>query len=230
MVIDDAERTLYKVAVRAPFEHADVARWATLWPFGGYERWLAELAGAPSLDVDQLAGILGTDVEFHVHAGKLAAGLDASDVDGSYAECCVRKSVPTRTDNLHDLLNALTWARFPLAKHALCVRQVQQARARGVVDGRRVRSREQDTCAMLDEGGMVLGPNHHAVFGHAALEDTVRGRDVRPFLVHVDTDDLDVGLARLLLNPQPLPRVRERHAVLSAIRLAVGEATIDQLS
>ena len=203
--------------MRAAFDTADIRRWSGLWPFAGYEPWLVRLAQVPLLRVEQLATILTTDVDFHVHAGRLAAGLDGTDVDGSYAACCVEKSVPTRPDNLHDLLNALTWARFPRAKHALCVRQVRQAQERGVVDGLRVRTREQDACAMLDEGGLILGPTQHAFFGHAALEDAVVGRDLRPFLVHVDSDDLDDGLTRLLTAAQPIPRVRERHAVMSAI-------------
>jgi len=201
--------------MRAAADIADVARWSGLWPFAGYEPWLDRLTRAGSLRVEDLADILRTEVVFDAHAGKLAAGLDATDVDGSYADCCANKRVPTRRDNLHDLLNALTWARFPRAKHALCVRQLRLARERGVVDGLRVRNREQDACAMIDEGGMVLGPTQRAFFGHAALEDAVVGRDLRPFLVHTDTDDLDDGLARVLLGPAPIPRVRERHLVLA---------------
>ena len=70
---------------------------------------------------------------------------------------------------------------------------------------------------MLDEGGVVLGPTQQAIFGHAALEDAVMGCNLRPFMVHVDTDDLDAGLARLLARPQPIPRVRERHLVLPKV-------------
>lgn len=200
--------------MRAAVDIADVARWAGLWPFAGYEPWLARLTQAPRVSVEQLADILGTDVVFSAHAGKLAAGLDASDVEGSYADCCARGSVPTRRDNLHDLLNALTWARFPRAKQALCVRQLRLARERGVVDGLRVRSREQDACAMLDEGGMILGPTQRAVFGHAALEDAVVGRDLRPFLLHVEDDDLDAGVVKILEGDGDMPRVRQRHLVL----------------
>jgi hypothetical protein len=83
-----------------------------------------------------------------------------------------------------------------------------------------VRSREQDAAAMLDEGGMLLGPTTRAVFGHAALEDAVLGRPLRPFLLHVPSDDFDDALATLLADPQPIPRVRARYAVLGAERSA----------
>ena len=155
-----------------------------------------------------------TSVAFDAQAGKLKAGLDASDVDGSYADCCVRGTVPTRRDNLHDLLNALVWARFPRAKHALSLRQVALARARDAVVGPRVRTREQDACAMVDEGGMVVGPARRAIFGHAALEDAILGRGLRPFVLHVASDDFDDALAAVFADPQPLPRVRERHVLL----------------
>lgn len=196
----------------------DIGRWSSLWPFAGYEPWLARLVAASSLRAEALQGVLSTPVAFSAQHGKLAAGLDARDVDDSYTAACVRGVVPTRHDNLHDLLNALTWARFPKAKAALCARQVRLARERGVIDGLRVRTREQDACAMVDEGGMVLGPTTRAIFGHAALEDAVLGRELRPFLVHVDSDDLDDGLARLLDDVAPIPRVRERHAVMPLMR------------
>ena len=156
-------------------------------------------------------------MRFETQRGRLRAGLDASDVDGSYADRCVDGVVPTRSDNLHDLLNALVWARFPQAKRALSARQVALARARAPSSSSslRVRTREQDSCAMVDEGGMVLGTTTQAVFGHAALEDAVLGRDLRPFLIHVDGDDLDAALAAVFRADAPLPRVRERQSVLA---------------
>lgn len=201
--------------------NVDVARWSDHWAFDGYAPWLQRLAQAPSWEASALSSILRTTVVFSAQVGKLKAGLDASDIDGSYADCCAKGVVPTRPDNLHDLLNALVWARFPLAKMALSQRQVALAKARTSSSSsssskeERVRTREQDAAAMVDEGGMILGPTRRAIFGHAALEDAIVDRPLRPFLIHVDDDDLDAGLARLLTDPQPLPRVRERHSVLA---------------
>lgn len=188
--------------------------------FDGYAPWLLQLAAHASPRPEQLQSILGTRVSFAQQTAKLKAGLDAIDVDGSYYDLCARGAVPTRADNLHDLLNALTWARFPRAKQALCERQVALARARRIERGQqRLRSREQDSCAMLDEGGMILGPTRRAVFGHAVLEDAIHGRQLRPFLLHVASDDLDEALAWVLANPEPLPRVRERETLCARTML-----------
>src|SRR3954451_13860845 len=101
----------------------DPRSWSSLPAFAGYERWLLALSNHfsvhPSLSPSQLAQVLGTPVEFRAQKHKLKAGLDATDVDGSYADLCARGTVPMREGDLHDLLNALVWARFPLAKHAL---------------------------------------------------------------------------------------------------------------
>lgn len=201
--------------------------WLSHWAFDGYEPWVRLLMAAPAASSARpadLRSILGTQVSFVEQTQKLKAGLDASDVDGSYYDLCDRGAVPTRADNLHDLMNALTWARFPRAKQALCARQVALARARGrprSVDAR-VRSREQDSCSMLDEGGMLLGPTQRAIFGHAALVDATAGMQLRPFLLHLPSDGFDDALAELLADPRPLPRVRERRALLSGTR-AIAE-------
>ena len=206
----------------ASAECAAVARWHHHHAFAGFEQWLDGVAKARPQAPDTWRVLLGTEVAFVRQRGALPAGLDSSDVDGCYADRCLRGEVPTRAHNLHDLLNALVWARFPRAKRALCARQVSLARERGPAPAgqQRLRSREQDAAAMLDEGGMLLGPTTRAVFGHAALEDAVLGRPLRPFLLHVPSDDFDDALATLLADPQPIPRVRARHAVLGAERSA----------
>lgn len=191
-------------------------QWAQLSAFASYEPWLAGVAVAQTQRPLLWQALLRTDVAFVEQRTALPAGLDPDDVDGCYADRCLRGAVPTRANNLHDLLNALVWARFPRAKRALCARHLRLARARERTPAgqQRLRTREQDAAAMLDEGGMLLGPTTRAVFGHAVLEDAVLGRRLRPFLLHLPDDDLDTALALLLADPQPLPRVRERHAVL----------------
>jgi hypothetical protein len=83
--------------------------------------------------------------------------------------------VPTRPGSWHDLLNALVWATFPLAKRALHARQhalVVPARPGEV----RHRPRALDALALFDEGGVVVGACGAAlVFGHAILEGAVQG-------------------------------------------------------
>lgn len=194
-------------ALEAAFQHH---------AFAGFDPWLEAIARAQSQAPETWQALLQCEVAFVTQRGPLPAGLDPDDVEGCYADRCLRGEVPTRPNNLHDLLNALVWARFPRAKHALCARHINlaSARARTPPGQQRLRTREQDAAAMLDEGGMLLGPTTRAVFGHATLEDAVLGRPLRPFLLHLPNDNLDASLAALLADPHPIPRVRARHMVL----------------
>lgn len=75
------------------------------------------------------------------------------------ARVTTRAEVPTRKDNLHDVMNALVWSAFPASKRALHARQHRLVGERLDQDGRRLvphRSREQDEIAMLDEGGILV--------------------------------------------------------------------------
>jgi hypothetical protein len=66
--------------------------------------------------------------------------------------------VPTREQNLHDLMNALVWAVFPRSKRALHARQhrVVTAAGRPRHGEAKVRTPEGDALAMLDEGGLLV--------------------------------------------------------------------------
>ncbi len=108
--------------------------------------------------------------------------------------------VPTRPGSWHDLMNALVWATFPLAKRALHARQHGLVVPAAPGESAR-RPRELDALALLDEGGLVvtteaplpeLGDRAAAeaqleaeleagratafVFGHAIYEGIVLGR------------------------------------------------------
>lgn len=81
---------------------------------------------------------------------------------------CERR-VPTRASNLHDLMNALVWAAFPLSKcriHQLQYLELQKQLAGGST----VRSAVRDRLSMIDEGGVLLHGGRPYVFGHAVLE------------------------------------------------------------
>jgi len=105
----------------------------------------------------------------------------------------VRREVPTRRDNLHDLCNALAWAAFPASKWALnrLVATAQRARLGG--GARRLpgaRSADHDRLALIDEGGVLVagaaardaeeelaaGRARALVFGHALVEHALTGR------------------------------------------------------
>jgi hypothetical protein len=63
-----------------------------------------------------------------------------------------RGEIATRSNNWHDLLNALIWKKFPAIKSALNALQAENiARV-----GTRRRTREQDALTQFDEAGAVL--------------------------------------------------------------------------
>lgn len=110
--------------------------------------------------------------------------------------------VSTRLGNAHDLFNALIWAMFPRAKRAVARRQ-HDAHLRRL--GARVgalpnaRSREQDTLAMIDEGGVLEGPDGSLLFGHALYEHLYDGDPgVRGYPVRLATGPSDEALAEAL--------------------------------
>lgn len=131
------------------------------------------------------------------------------------ARIVLHGEVPTRERNWHDFFNALCFATFPRAKHALHARQYAALRAR-VRPGDKslpgTRTREQDTLTLLDEGGAVIvaladaaralvapDADRDAVtrfeqsnearvvpFGHAVFEHLVEGLRCPGGLTHVE--------------------------------------------
>lgn len=111
-------------------------------------------------------------------------------------------AVSTRLGNAHDLFNALVWAMFPRAKRALARRQHDaHLRRAGPPTPRSptARSREQDTLALIDEGGVLQGPGGSALFGHALYEHLYAGDPgVRGFPVPLGGGPWDEALAEAL--------------------------------
>jgi hypothetical protein len=94
--------------------------------------------------------------------------------DGSIS---VKREVPTRDADWHDLFNALVFASFPRSKHALHARQFAQLRLRVASDAKKLpgeRSREQDALTLFDEGGCFVA-------GNAAALDTLRALPLEAF-------------------------------------------------
>jgi hypothetical protein len=120
------------------------------------------------------------------------------------ARITIDREVPTRPRCWHDLMNALVWGTFPLAKRALHARQHRAVCAR-VAPGDTclpaARTPELDALAILDEGGIAVlareplpmrqalrGPSASAlrtriasgaavalIFGHAIYESLALG-------------------------------------------------------
>jgi hypothetical protein len=132
--------------------------------------------------------------------------------------------VPTRPGSAHDLWNALVWAAFPRAKRALHARQHRLVSSRVQATSTTLpgaRTREQDTIAMVDEGGALLFTSREhlsevaaalasrapdalraawpsfsgIVFGHAIYEELARGPSrVLAFAVVCETSSPDAPL------------------------------------
>lgn len=111
--------------------------------------------------------------------------------------------VPTRNGSWHDLLNALVWAAFPVAKRALHTRQRRLVVPAQPGEARR-RPRALDALALFDEGGVVLldGGARLAVFGHAIYEGLVEGwpSPTASALAVSDPTRIDASLAAILAD------------------------------
>lgn len=158
---------------------------------------------------------------------------------GTYDESIAEKGVvPTRAKNWHDYLNMLVWHTFPRAKAALHARQHTALAARNLLGpaARGRRSREEDTLALLDEGGAVLfggratseltaaldakdDARAEALFRGGACRAVVFGHAVFERLVHGDTSIWAAGFVSGSW-PDPTP---------SALVKAADEALFDAL-
>jgi Protein of unknown function (DUF3025) len=123
----------------------------------------------------------------------------ADSYDGSITS---RGEVPTRPDSLHDLMNALAWAAFPLSKKAIHARQFR-ALSSEVEEGQTrlpgKRSRLRDRLSMLDEGGVLVAARQEAMADEveAALTagdlSALRGELIARTLGHAITEHLVHG-------------------------------------
>lgn len=75
-------------------------------------------------------------------------------LDGQHYETRIHAQgrIATRTDNWHDLFNALAWKRLPAVKSALNARQVADIARYGA----RQRTRGQDAMTQFDEAGAIV--------------------------------------------------------------------------
>jgi hypothetical protein len=71
-------------------------------------------------------------------------------------------AVPTRTDNWHDVFNALCWMAWPLAKAAINAQHVAILEEGGAGEARR-RGPERDALTLFDEGGVAVASSDPAL-------------------------------------------------------------------
>jgi hypothetical protein len=182
-------RPLVAVRHATPFEPEFVRRDARFWPLTWAAKVLEGRHDFPAIEA--LANVFDGDppVRFVAAPPRRRRGAPV-DARALYdARITLDRTVPTRSRCWHDLLNALVWGAFPLAKRALHARQ-HRAMARRLAPGScglpPTRTPEQDALALLDEGGVVVmgggddidrlrGSGGVIVFGHAIYESLVFG-------------------------------------------------------
>ena len=101
----------------------------------------------------------------------------AVDAEALYETSIIaRGELPTRANDWHDLLNAMTWASLPMSKRALTERVAALQRARIAGDAWKLpnaRSAEHDSFALFDEGGLVVVSDEEIPPRPAAREDVL---------------------------------------------------------
>jgi hypothetical protein len=174
----------------------------------------------------------------------------ADSYDGSITS---RGEVPTRPDSLHDLMNALAWAAFPLSKKAIHARQFR-ALSSEVEEGQTClpgkRSRLRDRLSMLDEGGVLVAARQEEMADEveAALTagdlSALRGKLIARTLGHAITEHLvrehrspsaeepsldDEPIRACVVRLSVAPALQEGEGIESALDRALS-ARIESLS
>ncbi len=175
-----------------PFDPRFLERSPLFWPvlsaarslFAAHDEALRDFPPVQSLDRVFGGGDCDAPVRFvpATPRPRRSRRPPAIDLGALYdARITIDRVVPTRPRSWHDLMNALVWGAFPRAKSALHARQHRAIAAR-VAPGARTlppaRTRELDTLALLDEGGVILPGGDVAravVFGHAIYESLALG-------------------------------------------------------
>jgi hypothetical protein len=227
-------RPLVAVRRAVPFDPQFVTRDARFWPLTRAANALCFRADFPPIET--LAKVFDGDPPVRFVAAtprrRRGAPLDARALYD--ARITLDRAVPTRPRCWHDLMNALVWGAFPLAKRALHARQYRAVARRLAPGARRLppsRTPEQDALALLDEGGVVLVPpdvdidassaREVIVFGHAIYESLALG--VAPAVV--------AGIALTVRLGQKAPPPGRHsdgpYTVLQVIDRALAEAIED---
>jgi hypothetical protein len=131
----------------------------------------------------------------------------------AYNDAILQGVVPTREGHPHDFMNALVWAIFPDSKRALHARQARCIHRRNFKGNR---SAEEDTLAILDEGGVLDINGNNMVFGHAIYEAVALGRELVPprCLTLEKTTAVDQSLAKVLRDESRLGHKNELKVVM----------------
>ncbi|NUO48056.1 MAG: DUF3025 domain-containing protein [Polyangiaceae bacterium] len=128
------------------------------WPLHPAATRLSDFEGIPPVRAIEAALGSVAGVRFAPSAPKPRRASRRVKLTPYDAAIAIEGTVPTRENNLHDLMNALVWASFPRSKRALHARQHRLVSSAGAPRSGEAQSRtpEADTLAMLDEGGLLV--------------------------------------------------------------------------
>ena len=207
--------------------------WPLVWPLARAARALGACDDFPPVLAlervfDGVAG--GPPVRFEVAAPR-PRRRGALEPRALYdARITLDRVVPTRERSWHDLMNALAWGTFPLAKVALHARQHHAIAARIEPDARRLpptRTPELDALALLDEGGVVIVADDaqrlRAAFDAGADDalkaEVSRGGAVALVFGHAIYETLALGVSPAVLAAIVVPRqARQTHDEQDLVR------------
>ena len=113
---------------------------------------------------DDLTQAAGNVVTSHGHLLRFAAPRARGDRDRRSYELRIAETgeVETRTQNWHDLFNALVWIAFPAAKAAINAQHCAILAERGAAEAR-ARGPERDALTLFDEGGVAVASTDPAL-------------------------------------------------------------------
>lgn len=118
-------------------------------PLAAWQEFGNVLQGAEWPTVDNLNALWPSGTSSRFVAQDPALLADGLHYEQRIAE---RGAIATRSDNWHDLLNALVWLRHPDLKQALNRRQIAEI----ALMGPKQRSRAQYALTHFDEGGLIV--------------------------------------------------------------------------
>jgi hypothetical protein len=93
--------------------------------------------------------------------------------------CYLKGEVPTRSENWHDLLNALVWLTFPKAKAAINGRHYAALTQAALPEGSSERGAERDAITLLDESGVIVP------YADSGLAELLRGFQWKELFWHM---------------------------------------------
>lgn len=114
----------------------------------------------------------------------------------------MKKTIPLRSHDYHDLMNAIVWERFPLAKSTLnrLHHQIFKSLYTEPIFELRNRTPQQDRLTLIDEGAKIFHRATSIFFGHGALECyCFQEQDFGFFEINLEGEhDVDLLLAEWL--------------------------------